>query len=85
MFLYFGTFPILNIFPLGDTEDDLENSKKDLRPKRIKESSLRPSSAASGTSVTSEDRRDLEDIKRLRDHDGKVTPDSQKGSDDKSK
>ena len=72
----------------GETEDDLENNKKELRPKRNKTSELRPSSAASGTSVTSEDRRDLrdlEEVKKTRDHDGgKHTPDSQKLLDDKA-
>ena len=71
---------------LAETEDDLENNKKDARPKRMKnhsgallDAAGRPASAASVTSITSEDRRDLEDIKRLRDHqDGKQTPDSQK-------
>ena len=72
---------------LGETEDDLENNKKELRPKRTKnENSLRPASAASGTSVTSEDRRDAEEgSKRLRDHDGgKQTPDSFKLAEDKA-
>ena len=70
---------------VGETEDDLENTKKDTRPKRLKNNSGaldalgRPASAASITSVTSDDKRDFEDIKRLRDHhDGKQTPDSQK-------
>ena len=73
---------------LGETEDDLENNKKELRPKRTKNenNSLRPASAASGTSVTSEDRRDAEEGgKRLRDHDGgKQTPDSFKLAEDKA-
>ena len=64
----------------------MENNKKDVRPKRMKnhsgallDAAGRPASAASVTSITSDDRRDLEDIKRLRDHqDGKQTPDSQK-------
>ena len=76
----------------GETEDDAENNKKELRPKRLKnvsgaaEGSLRPASALSGTSVTSEDRREIEEIRRQqREHDtGKITPDSQKGQDDKS-
>lgn len=38
---------------------------------------LRPSSAASGTSVTSVDKKDLED-KKHEEQDGKQTPDSQK-------
>ena len=63
----------------AETEDDLENNKKDIRPKRSKnhsgplDAAGRPASAASVTSITSEDRRDLE---------GKQTPDSQK--DDKN-
>ena len=50
------------------------------------EGSMRPASALSGTSVTSEDRREMEEIRRQqREHDtGKITPDSQKGQDDKS-
>ena len=62
-----------------------------MRPKRIKSgpsdsSGLRPASAASGTSVTSEDRREGEEAgKRLRDHEsGKQTPDGLKMADDKS-
>ena len=48
------------------------------------ESGLRPASAASVTSLTSEDRRELEDIRRTRDHEGKLTPDSQRSEDNKS-
>ena len=44
---------------------------------------LRPSSAASGTSVTSVDKKDLED-KKHEEQDGKQTPDSQKSIDDKT-
>ena len=70
----------------GETEDDSENNKKDLRPKRIKnvsgpgESGLRPASAASVTSVTLEDRRELEDIQWIRETD----PDNQWSEDIKS-
>ena len=77
-------------FLTGETEDDAENNKKELRPKRMKnvsgpvEASLRPASAASVTSLTSEDRRDMEDIRRMRDHEGKLTPDSQRSEDNKS-
>ena len=55
----------------------MENNKKDIRPKRLKnhsgalDAAGRPASAASVTSITSEDRRDLEEMKRQ-------TPDSQK-------
>merc|ERR1711892_994991 len=44
---------------------------------------MRPSSAASGTSITSFDKKDFED-KKVEDQDGKQTPDSQKSMDDKS-
>jgi len=44
---------------------------------------IRPSSAASGTSTTSNDKKDLED-KKVEDQDGKQTPDSQKSMDDKT-
>ena len=44
---------------------------------------IRPSSAASGTSVTSFDKKDFED-KKVEDQDGKQTPDSQKSMDDKT-
>ena len=44
---------------------------------------MRPSSAASGTSITSFDKKDFEE-KKVEDQDGKQTPDSQKSADDKT-
>ena len=96
---------MLNIpFFAGETEDDLDQNKKDVRPKRKKNVSgtpsvdstvvpvvpslsaatTRPPSAASGTSVTSLDKKDSEEQKKVEDQDGKQTPDSQK-SDDKTR
>ena len=44
---------------------------------------MRPSSAASVTSITSFDKKEFED-KKVDDQDGKQTPDSQKSMDDKT-